>query len=360
MDAMNELGFYALAGAAKSPRDLITECREAEAMGLGSVFLSERFNVKEALTSCGALAVASSVLGIGTAATNHHTRHPIVTAAHATTMHRLSGGRYMLGLGRGVSLMTAALGLPAVTTEQMEAFTLLMRRLWRGERVLGYDGVLGKYPQLALDPSFDENIPIGVTAFGPKMLEMAGRVCDAVILHTFFTDETTVRAVRTVRKAAEQAGRDPARIRVWSVFATVGDHLSPEARLKKTVGRLATYLQAYGDLMVETNRWDPAVLQSFRKDTVVAGMKGLIDAVATIEELQHIAKLIPEEWLAPAAVGTPEACARAIRAQFDLGIDSVILHGATPTELAPIVEAYRLQRLQKGILSLPANPGHLF
>lgn len=119
----------------------------------------------------------------------------------------------MLGLGRGVSLMTAALGLPAVTTQQMEEFVALMRRLWRGERVVGYDGILGKFPQLALDPSFNEDIPVGVTAFGPRMLEMAGRACDAVILHTFFTDETTARVVKTVRRAAEQAGRDPASVR---------------------------------------------------------------------------------------------------------------------------------------------------
>ncbi|MDT7562254.1 MAG: hypothetical protein QOG76_878, partial [Pseudonocardiales bacterium] len=39
--------------------------------------------------------------------------------------------------------------------------------------------------------------------------------------------------------------------------------------------------------------------------------------------------------------GTPEACARAIRRQRDLGADAVILHGATPNELAPVVAAYR-------------------
>ena len=44
---MHELAFYGLAGAPRSPADLLQECRDGEAMGLGSVFLSERFNVKE-------------------------------------------------------------------------------------------------------------------------------------------------------------------------------------------------------------------------------------------------------------------------------------------------------------------------
>ncbi len=100
-----------------------------------------------------------------------------------------------------------------------------------------------------------------------------------------------MRCVRAVKRAAEEAGRDPAPVRVWSCFATVGDHLPEPVRLKKTVGRMATYLQAYGDLMVETNRWDPAVLARFRADPFVAGFRGAIDSLATTEQLEHVATL---------------------------------------------------------------------
>jgi probable F420-dependent oxidoreductase len=193
---------------------------------------------------------------------------------------------------------------------------------------------------LRLDPDFDADIPLALVAFGPQSLALGGRAFDDVILHTFFTDETVVRAVEIVRRAAEEAGRDPAAVRVWSCFATVGDHIPEPLRLKKTVGRLATYLQGYGDLLVATNGWDPAVLAAFRRDPVVGSVPGAIDQLATTEQLEHIAGLLPESWLAPAATGTPEQCADAVRGQLALGTDAVILHGATPTELAPIVEAY--------------------
>ncbi|MGD9660377.1 MAG: LLM class flavin-dependent oxidoreductase, partial [Porticoccaceae bacterium] len=163
----NELGFYILGGAATSPRELISETAQAEAMGIGAGFLSERFNVKEALTCCGAIGAVTTKLGIATAATNHNTRHPMVLAAHATTMHRLTNGRYMLGLGRGLKPQLDAFGLSPVTTEQMEKFVLLMRRLWKGEKIQGYDDVIGKFPSLQLDPRFDEDIPVGAMAFGP-------------------------------------------------------------------------------------------------------------------------------------------------------------------------------------------------
>jgi alkanesulfonate monooxygenase SsuD/methylene tetrahydromethanopterin reductase-like flavin-dependent oxidoreductase (luciferase family) len=240
---LNELGFYVLAGAPKSPAELLDEIPAAEALGFGSTFISERFNIKEAVTLSGAVAAASRTLGIATAATNHNTRHPAVTASHATTMHRLTGGRFTLGLGRGIEMLFDAFGLPRITTAQLEDFVGLLRRLFRGELVFGHDGPAGKFPVLVLDASFDEDIPIGFVAFGPNSLRLAGRVMDMVVLHTFFTDETT------------------------------------------------------------------------------------------------------------------ERCAERVLRQFDLGVDGVIMHGATPDQLAPVVEAYRAIRPAGRFDKLDPNPG---
>ena len=356
MERMNELGFYTLAGAPRTPRELIAEVQRAEALGLGSAFISERFNVKEAATLSGAVGAVSNKIGIATAATNHNTRHPMVTAAYAMTMHRLTEGRFSLGLGRGIAPMFAAYGLSVNTTAEIEDFVGLMRRIWRGEVVVGHDGPAGKYPLLTMGPDYNEHIPMTFTAFGPNSLALGGRAFDAVVLHTFFSDETTARCVAAVKQAAEQAGRDPASVRVWSCFATVGDHLPEELRLKKTVGRMATYLQAYGDLLVMTNRWDRAVLQRFRQDEFVAGFRGALDASATTEELEHVSTLIPEAWLASAATGSPERCVEMIQGQFELGCDGVILHGAGPDDLEPILQAYRKARPSGRFDGLAANP----
>jgi len=341
---MPELGFYTLAGAPTSPRDLIDEVRLGEELGFGRTFISERFNVKEAVTLSGAAAAVSEKIGIETAATNHNTRHPLITASYASTMHRMTGGRFTLGLGRGVRGLYEAVGWPLVTTAQLEDFAGLMRRLWNGELVVGHDGPCGKFGALQLDPSFEENIPLGLVAFGPNTLELAGRAFDSVVLHTFFSDETLERCVRIVKSFAEQAGRDPDAVRVWACLATIGDHLPYDVRLRKTVGRLATYLQFYGDLLVATNRWDPQKLAVFRNDSVVAAFPRPIDGTATVAQLEHIADLLPTEWLECGATGSPATCTRAIRSQIGLGANGVILHGAAPAELRPIVEHYAATR----------------
>ena len=339
-----ELGFYALAGHASAPRQMLAQIAEAEELGLGAVFLSERWNVKEAGALSGAAAAASHRIAIATAATNHNTRHPVITASFATTMHRLSEGRFTLGLGRGIGALFRRYGLPAVTNAQLEDFAGLMRRLWRGEAVVDHDGPAGRYPFLQLDPSFDEDIPLGLTAWGPKTCALGGRAFDQIVLHTFFTDETVERCVQAARTAAEQAGRDSAAVKVWSVLATVAGDVTRETYLTKVVARLATYLQlpGYGEGIVAANRWDVGMLQAFRADPVVAGFgRTWIDATATPDQLEHIATLLPKDWVAPAAYGSADECARAVRAQLDLGVDGVILHGATPQELAPVVRAYR-------------------
>ena len=177
------------------------------------------------------------------------------------------------------------------------------------------------------------------------------------MLHTFFTDETLANSVAAVRRGEEQAGRPAGSVRVWSVLATVGDHIDEDLRLKKLVGRLGTYLQGYGDLLVRVNGWDPAVLEAFRADEVVQSVGGALDALATPDQLRHIATLLPDEWLAASATGTPAECAARVLDQFTAGADAVILHGATPDELAPVVDAYRAVRPAGRFDADAANPG---
>ena len=81
-----ELGFYTLPGHTRSPRDLIDEVTQAEALGMGSAWISERFDVKEAAALAGAAGAVTNKLFIGTAATNINSRHPLVTASIATTL----------------------------------------------------------------------------------------------------------------------------------------------------------------------------------------------------------------------------------------------------------------------------------
>lgn len=336
-----ELSCYLLPGHTTTPADAIEEVKQAEALGLGRVWVSERFDVKDAGVICGAALAVTERIHVATAATNIHTRHPMVLANMCTTLHYMSGGRFELGLARGVAIRNQLMGLQNVTNAQLVEGLEVLRTLWRGEKIMGHEGKMGSLPYLSMGDWISADIPIHFVGFGPGSLRFAGSHFNGVHLHTFITDRGLQRARALVRQGAEEAGRDPDSIKIYSVYATA---LNPrrEDYLKKIIARMATYMQApgYAEGLIALNDWDPAILAAFRASDIVQSIPGGIDSVATLEQLEQISELIPEDWL-PAAIGTADDCAQAWKNQLANGADGVVIHGSTPQEFAPIIDAYR-------------------
>src|SRR5437763_1037876 len=111
MSGLPEIGCYLLAGQPATSRAIVEETRIAEELGIGAAFISERYNMKEVSVLAGAAGGASERLRIITAATNHNTRHVMVTAGMVRTMQSLTSGRFTLGIGRGISAIQDAYGI---------------------------------------------------------------------------------------------------------------------------------------------------------------------------------------------------------------------------------------------------------
>lgn len=352
-----ELGFYGLPGHTRTPRDVLKQVQDAEALGIGNVMISERADFKEISAICGACAAVTESIYIGTSGTNLNTRHPVITASMGSTLNRLSEGRFALGLAKGSSRRWQAWGVPHPTYEREVEFLDIMRRLWRGETITGYQGALGTYGQLALAPYIDEDIPILYVGFGPKSLEHAGRIYDGAHLHTFMSDRALGNAVDHLRAGEAASGRAPGTVKAWSVFATACD-VSEEVYLRYIIARLATYLQipGYGDMLVAINGWETETLERFRSSNAVTSVGGLIDSVASTAQLAEIAKEIPEEWR-PAAVGSARECAARWVDQFNAGADGIIIHASTPEEFEPVLREYEKIRPVERFQGRTNRPG---
>src|SRR5256714_11716736 len=142
---------------------------------------------------------------------------PPVTASALATLNEISGGRMVMGMGRGDSARRV-LGKPPVSVDQMEADCRLIRDLAAGREV-SYDGV-----KLRLKWA-EHELPIWVAGYGPKALRAAGRVADGVIIQ--LADPAIIKwCLQFVREGAKEAGRSFDDIQIQSAApAFIADDL---------------------------------------------------------------------------------------------------------------------------------------
>jgi probable F420-dependent oxidoreductase len=153
------------------------------------------------------MATNTKRMKLGTCVTNPATRDMTVTASLFATLNLISGGRMQLGIGRGDS-SRRVLGKKPVSWSQLEAAVEEFRALTSGKE-LEHDGQPTRLTWAKIAP------PVWIAGYGPKVLRMAGRAADGVILQ--FADPALIAwCMGFVNEGARAAGRDPGSIEVMS------------------------------------------------------------------------------------------------------------------------------------------------
>jgi probable F420-dependent oxidoreductase len=144
---------------------------------------------------------------LGTCVTNPAVRDITVTSSLFATLNLISGGRMQLGIGRGDS-SRRVLGKKPVGVGDVERAVKIFRELTAGHEI-EYEGQPTQIFWANGSP------PVWIAGYGPKVLELAGRSADGVILQ--FADPDLISwCIGFVNKGAEAAGRDPKDIEIMS------------------------------------------------------------------------------------------------------------------------------------------------
>ena len=152
-------------------------------------------------------ALETSTLKLGLNVTNPGTREPTVTASAFATLQAISGGRMVIGIGRGDSARRT-IGLKPVKVDEFERSTAMIKELANGKPVRWNDfDVHLEWAQ------GQPEIPVYIAGYGPRVLAVAGRIADGVIIQ-LADPEIIEWIVGQVRAAAEEARRDPSEIKV--------------------------------------------------------------------------------------------------------------------------------------------------
>ncbi len=253
-------------------------------------------------------AARSSRLLLGTAVTNPVTRHPAITAAAAATVDEISAGRVILGIGVG-DRPVLALGLRPSPLITLEAAVAGIRRLWQGEEVdLPADGFTMSGAHLRFPARAD--IPVYISASGPKTLELAGRIGDGAILLVGLFPEALEWAISHVTRGAEAAGRARPHVAVFA-YGAIGE--DEQAALEAARSIAAWFAQTAPHIC------DLAGLPRPIVDRVQAAYQG-----GEFQEAAAAARVLPDEFVRKVALaGKRLHATRQIRAALDAGADSV-------------------------------------
>jgi len=138
---------------------------------------------------------------VGPFVTNPATRDWTVTASTFATLNEMYGNRTICGIGRGDSAVRVTNGKPVTMRELRESIHVI--RELGNSREVEYKGSMLRFPW-----SVGSELEVWVAAYGPMALKLTGEVGDGFILQLADVD-IAKWMIRTVREAAEAAGRDP-------------------------------------------------------------------------------------------------------------------------------------------------------
>jgi probable F420-dependent oxidoreductase len=247
--------------------------------------------------------------------TNPGTREPTVLAALYATLHDISEGRMVMGIGRGDSARRV-IGQQPVKMAEFERACRMIKDFMNGREVQWNDKSL----QLEWART-DPQIPMYIAAYGPKALAVAGRVSDGVIIQ--LADPVIIEwLMATAREAAEAEGRDPAALK-----AIVGapSHVSDDlAEAREQVRWFPAMVSNHVVDLIEKYGWDsniPSELTDYVK--VRKGYDYKDHSRVGAKHGEFVSDEICDRFC---VIGTAEQCTDKLRQLEAVGVDQFNLY----------------------------------
>src|SRR5438874_7775725 len=118
--------------------DVVGWANDARKRGLDSVWIHDSYFERDAVSYASAIAAQVPDIKVALGALNPLTRHPVVLAMTISAIDDMAPGRVILGMGTGLPLRLAQMGIPYsphAAAERVRKAIDTLRALWRGERL---------------------------------------------------------------------------------------------------------------------------------------------------------------------------------------------------------------------------------
>jgi probable F420-dependent oxidoreductase len=226
--------------------EVVRLAKQAETLGFSHVWTFDSHLLwEEPFVIYSQILAQTSRVMVGPMVTNPGTRDWTVTASLFATLNEMFGNRTVCGIGRGDSALRT-LGYKPTTIAELRECVTLIRELAHG-READYKGRPVHFPWVK-----DGQLDMWIAAYGPRALALAGEVGDGYILQLADPD-IAAWMIKSVRAAAEKAGRDPAAVKFCvAAPAYVGDDLAYQRDQTRWFGgmvgnHVADIVERYGE-----------------------------------------------------------------------------------------------------------------
>jgi 5,10-methylenetetrahydromethanopterin reductase len=283
----------------------------------GLTFVDSQNLVGDPFVEIALAARHTDTLRFATGVTNAFTRHPAALATVAATVQEETGGRFVLGIGRGDTALFH-LGRHPMPVDEFAPRVTALQHYLAGDTV-DCDGTPSRLRWL--ERASAPKVPLDVAASGPRMLELAGGLAERVTLAVGADPERVAWALDVARAAARAAGRDPGEIS-FGAYVQVGCHPDLDAARGLIGGSVAAF--AHFSAMPGSTG---AGLADADRD-VVAEIGRRYDSNHHLDNTAaHTEPLRPEFVDRFAIVGPPERVVERLRELHALGVDRFVITG---------------------------------
>ena len=302
------------------PGTVVAQAEAAAAAGWDGITFTDSQNLcGDPFVAVALAADAVDTLQFATGVTNAYTRHPAALATVAATVQETSGGRFVLGIGRGDTALFH-LGLKPMPVARFAALVTDLQAYLANE-TLDCDGRPSRIQWL--DRARQPKVPLDIAASGPRLLDFAARTAERVTLAVGADPDRVAWALDLSRKAAADAGRDPAAIS-FGAYVNVGCHPDLDAARELIRGGVAAFAH-FSSMPGSTG----AGLSDADRE-VVAEVGRRYDSNEHLQNTApHTDALNPDFIDRFAVVGPPTDCADRLLELHALGVDRFVITGAS-------------------------------
>jgi 5,10-methylenetetrahydromethanopterin reductase len=297
---------------------------QAEKGGFTNLWITDHFNNRNVYVALTTAAIYTNKITLGPGVTNPYMVNPAFTAQAIATLNELAPKRVVLGIGAGDKTTLACVGIKMQKPLKAVSEAVdIIRKLTNGENTV-YNGEVFQMAGAKFFFKPRNKIPIYVGAQGPKMLTLAGKIGDGVLINACHPKDVEY-AINCIKKGAKEANKNLSELDV-GVYTAFSVHEDLSKARDAVIPVVAFIVASTSERVLERHGIDPKKA------------KDIFEALKAHSWVQAFSAVTQEMIEAFSVCGTPDMCIKRIDQLLESGISQFVVGSPIGPEVRTAID----------------------